>query len=1137
MRLVKGILQVENTRSFSSAHFLRNLAAVSTVSVLLLGCQTMPETRDDMTSASVGDVLRTAAMTSQGAHNYTAAVKYYQSLYARNPDDKNIVLGYARNLRFVGRANQAIDVLRKGLAKHPEESGLRTELGKAQVAAGRNNEAVGTLAVVTQADPGNWRALSALGIAYDLLGDYRSAQRNYLAALAILPDEPSILNNLALSKALSGDLEGGIAILKRLAMGMNVRPQYRQNLALLYVMQGEIGLAERLIKQDLPDRLAEQNLDYYRELSPTISRNPGAASEDTGASSSRRLALASDSAPTAAGSRTDPTPTGQGATAAPAQAPAAAPDTPATVQHRPADEMTVAGGNGFKAPIDVEEAPENVSEDAPIIMAEAGPDAAPKVSRPIDLAELAPEPLEEIEPIEAPARPAPPPLLEKPLQTTAEAAEPTVSETAVAETADTSGATAKTELPAEPAILDQTEVAVAEPTGTPAVATPAEPIDLAEQSAAPRPEPGTPQPPADAKALAEEPVEPAIVDEIEAHVAVAEPAGRPAATTRADVPVEPASSGSPEAGGDLFETVTALAKSEALDDERAHPDHSPAATSQVRRSARPNPPTHARLAGVTDERRGVAPRVRPALPGWAPRLTGTQPAWAEPTTAHAQDAAVVEPEPDDAGETLAAEEPMEAAPEALAAIDRPRLPVSAAEAAHDTADDTDRTAAPAEMALDIRAGGPPARPPARNVALQASEDATGTGIPGEPAEASSANGSSFPAAAAESGETAVSTPDARPRTRFILPTPMQEFTDTVEPVAEPADADGPSEGQPDPDAKAKVVDDTAEAVDADAAEFTGAAPAPKEFAVAARPAGPPARFMPAPQTDLVSDPTVTPAEASEPAEPEAVDTAELTATAAGSSGADELLATEPGLAKSLAESFVSTVPSSAPKARSVNGSRWDSTEAAAPVAELVARPETADGGDHAVATATPGEAAADGAAESPRAFPGPAPEQDFADMVAALAQQPDPDDPIAAPGDEAATDDTAQTATAAMNGTNRVVAAVIEPDGADIPPAGAPTMTDTDGAPAPAVQASGELYVQIGVFSTQLGAAKWLVEQRDARLDLLSSLRFEIAEVDADDVEAGYNLLAGPVADRGRAADLCDRLKSRQKECTLIVRY
>jgi hypothetical protein len=122
---------------------------------------------------------------------------------------------------------------------------------------------------------------------------------------------------------------------------------------------------------------------------------------------------------------------------------------------------------------------------------------------------------------------------------------------------------------------------------------------------------------------------------------------------------------------------------------------------------------------------------------------------------------------------------------------------------------------------------------------------------------------------------------------------------------------------------------------------------------------------------------------------------------------------------------------------------------------------------------------------------------------------------------------------AQMNGSH-AAAAAIEPAGADLSSADASAKSETGGSPSPAEQA-GVFHVRIGVFSSQLNAAKWLVEQRDAHLDLLSSMRFEIAEVDEDNVDAGYNLLAGPVSDLGRASELCDKLKNREKNCVLVV--
>ena len=255
---------------------LRGLTPVLAAAVLLWGCESPKQTLADIDDGSVGDALRSVAITSQNRRNYPAAVNYYQSLYARDPEDLASLLGLARNLRYVGSAAQAIDLLEKGLEKNSGRIDLRAELGKAQLAGRRAADAVVTLTEVTKSAPNDWRAMSALGIAHDMLGNFAEAQAQYDSALSATPNNTSVLNNLALSLTLSGDLDGGIAILERAAKGPRSNAQLRQNLALLYAMKGDTGTAERLLRQDLPDEMVRHNLKYYEQLRPTPAKMPGA---------------------------------------------------------------------------------------------------------------------------------------------------------------------------------------------------------------------------------------------------------------------------------------------------------------------------------------------------------------------------------------------------------------------------------------------------------------------------------------------------------------------------------------------------------------------------------------------------------------------------------------------------------------------------------------------------------------------------------------------------------------------------------------------------------------------------------------------------------------------------------------------
>lgn len=237
------------------------------VTALLAACATNLDTVGD-SSDTVTSALMKAAQASQGSYNYGAATSFYANLYQRNPENREALLGYVRNLRYVGNPERAIGVLRGALENTPEDGELLADLGKAELAAGRPEQAVETLTAAAEFAPDDWRIHSALGIAYDRLEAYGEAMSSYEEALSLSPDNSTVLNNLALSRALAGDLDGGVAALKRaeaLAWPGAIL-QIRQNLALLHALKGDFREAERLTKSGLPQKIAEHNLEYYQVL-------------------------------------------------------------------------------------------------------------------------------------------------------------------------------------------------------------------------------------------------------------------------------------------------------------------------------------------------------------------------------------------------------------------------------------------------------------------------------------------------------------------------------------------------------------------------------------------------------------------------------------------------------------------------------------------------------------------------------------------------------------------------------------------------------------------------------------------------------------------------------------------------------
>ncbi len=113
--------------------FLSRLACIAAVSAFLWACDKPPGEPEleaiDAADEPIRDFLRTAAATSQNSSNYAAAVNYYRSLHVRDASDIEAILGLARNLRYIGSANEATKLLKDGLDQYPDRIDLRAELG------------------------------------------------------------------------------------------------------------------------------------------------------------------------------------------------------------------------------------------------------------------------------------------------------------------------------------------------------------------------------------------------------------------------------------------------------------------------------------------------------------------------------------------------------------------------------------------------------------------------------------------------------------------------------------------------------------------------------------------------------------------------------------------------------------------------------------------------------------------------------------------------------------------------------------------------------------------------------------------------------------------------------------------------
>lgn len=215
-----------------------------------------------------------AARAAEGEHDYLAAAKHYRTLYRRHPENRQLLLALARTLRYAGMPQDSITLLNAHLEQHGDDATALTELGKAYLASDRANVAVRFLREARALEPQNWEIHSALGVAYDYLGDHAAAQEAYGVALTLSPNNPTVLNNLALSHAQAGEIDAAIERLRQAMEQPSATPQMRQNLALLLALRGDLETAKRMTYKDLPETMIRDNVAFYRLLTESRREQP-----------------------------------------------------------------------------------------------------------------------------------------------------------------------------------------------------------------------------------------------------------------------------------------------------------------------------------------------------------------------------------------------------------------------------------------------------------------------------------------------------------------------------------------------------------------------------------------------------------------------------------------------------------------------------------------------------------------------------------------------------------------------------------------------------------------------------------------------------------------------------------------------
>ncbi|MGI9384958.1 MAG: tetratricopeptide repeat protein [Methyloligellaceae bacterium] len=198
------------------------------------------------------------------------ATTYWAKAHQKNPKDPRAALNYARNLKALGSKNKALMVLSQAHRLNPSNREIAGEYGRMVLAQGNIKLAQRLLdKAAAGGGKADWKVLSAQGTILAKLGQHEKAQSLYVAALQQQPNASSVLNNLALSYAVSGKADDAEELLRRAVKNGRETSRMRQNLALVLGVQGKFDEAKKLAEVDLPQDQAQKNDIYLRDMVKT----------------------------------------------------------------------------------------------------------------------------------------------------------------------------------------------------------------------------------------------------------------------------------------------------------------------------------------------------------------------------------------------------------------------------------------------------------------------------------------------------------------------------------------------------------------------------------------------------------------------------------------------------------------------------------------------------------------------------------------------------------------------------------------------------------------------------------------------------------------------------------------------------
>jgi len=221
------------------------------------------------------DTLMRIGAAAKAGGDLPNAVALYRRAAVIDPSVPAPFVAVGNTLMEMGQIDEAVLAYKSALDRVANDPEALRGLAKAYLRTGRPELAGAPLSAAYRQTPDDPKLLQLIGVADDYIGQHREAQARYRRGLELLPHDPALTVDLALSLALTGNYAEAVGVLRPLAIAPTGTPRERQTLALIYGLAGDRVAAEKMARRDLDAASVQHNLAYYerlRQLSPEARR-------------------------------------------------------------------------------------------------------------------------------------------------------------------------------------------------------------------------------------------------------------------------------------------------------------------------------------------------------------------------------------------------------------------------------------------------------------------------------------------------------------------------------------------------------------------------------------------------------------------------------------------------------------------------------------------------------------------------------------------------------------------------------------------------------------------------------------------------------------------------------------------------